>query len=174
MTVTNADTNQARDAVTDAQGFYRISALEPGSYNVRTVLSGFQTIEIKAVRVQPATEATVNVDLKIAAVGEELTVTAEPRSVELNKTTPTIANSLNARAVEQLPLAGGRNLNNLIATSPNVTSTGGQGTYAANGQRSRNNNYMIDGSDNNDISVTISTTPLVPEAVAEFQVITNP
>src|SRR5438093_8010691 len=46
VTVTNADTNQARDAVTDAQGFYRISALEPGSYNVRTVLSGFQTIEI--------------------------------------------------------------------------------------------------------------------------------
>ena len=174
IAVVNVDTNQSRDTVTDAEGFYRVPALEPGNYIVRTELAGFTTTETKGVRVFPSQETTVNVELKIAGVGEEVTVTAEAESVELNKTTPTIANTLNARAVEQLPLPGGRNLNNLIATSPNVTSTGGQGTYAANGQRSRNNNYMIDGSDNNDISVTISTTPLVPEAVAEFQVITNP
>ncbi len=174
VTVVNVDTNQPRDTVTDAEGFYRVSALEPGNYMVRTQLAGFTTVETSGVRVFPSQETTVNIELKIAGVGEEVTVTAEARSVELNKTSPTIANTINARAVEQLPLPGGRNLNNLIATSPNVSSTGGQGTFAANGQRSRNNNYMIDGSDNNDISVTISTTPLVPEAVAEFQVITNP
>jgi hypothetical protein len=33
---------------------------------------------------------------------------------------------------------------------------------------------MVDGSDNNDISVTISTSQIVPEAVAEFQVLQNP
>ncbi|MBI2221604.1 MAG: TonB-dependent receptor [Acidobacteria bacterium] len=171
--VVNVATNQSRDTVTDAEGFYRVSALEPGDYLVRAELAGFQTVETRGVRIVPATEATVNVELKVAGVGEEVTVTAEARAAELNKTSPTIANTVSARAVEQLPLPGGRNLNNLIATAPNVSSTGGQGTYAANGQRSRNNNYMIDGSDNNDISVTISTTPLVPEAVAEFQVITN-
>jgi hypothetical protein len=174
VTVTNVATNQPRDAVTDAQGFYRVVALEPGAYDVKAVLSGFQTVEIRGVRVQPATEATVDVELKVAGIGEEITVSVAPASVELNKTTPTIAKTLDTRAVESLPLPGGRNLNNLIATSPNVTTSGGQGTYAANGQRSRNNNYMIDGSDNNDISVTISTTPLVPESVAEFQIMTNP
>ena len=174
VTVVNIQTNQSRQTVTDSQGFYSVTALEPGTYQVRAELSGFSTIEFKDVRVQSATDTTVDVLMKIAGVGEEVTVTAEAGSVELNKSSATIASSLNARAVENLPLAGGRNLNNLIATSPNVTSTGGQGTFAANGQRSRNNNYMIDGSDNNDISVTISTTPMVPEAVAEFQVITNP
>jgi len=174
VTIVNVATNQSRDAVTDSEGFYRVSALEPGEYLVRAQLAGFTTVETKGVIVRPATEATVNVALAVAGVGEQVTVTAEARSVELNKTTPTIEHTLNNRAVEQLPLPGGRNLNNLIATSPNVTSTGGQGEFAANGQRSRNNNYMIDGSDNNDISVTISTTPLVPEAVAEFQIITNP
>ncbi len=173
VTVINLDTNQPRDTVTDAEGFYRVSALEPGNYLIRTELAGFTTVETKGVRVFPSQESTVNIELKVAGVGEEVTVTAEARSVELNKTSPTISSTINARAVEQLPLPGGRNLNNLIATAPNVTSTGGQGTFAANGQRSRNNNYMIDGSDNNDISVTISTTPVVPEAVAEFQVITN-
>ena len=78
-----------------------------------------------------------------------------------------------ARQVVELPLSADRNVNNLIATGPNVSRVTGQGTYAANGQRSRNNNYMIDGSDNNDISVTISTTQIVPESVAEFQVQTN-
>jgi hypothetical protein len=172
--VTNVATNQSRDTASDAEGFYRVSALEPGTYIVKAALAGFTTVEIREVIVRPAQEATVNVELKVAGLGEEVTVTAEAASVELNKTSPTIANTLNTRAVEQLPIPGGRNLNNLILTSPNVSSTGGQGTYAANGQRSRNNNYMIDGSDNNDISVTISTTPMVAEAVAEFQVITNP
>ena len=174
VTITNVGTNQARDIVTDAQGGYRVVALEPGTYDVKVELAGFQTTNVTGVRVVPATEATVNFDLKIAGTTETVTVTAETKSVELNKTSATISNTLNAKAVEELPLPGGRNLNNLVLTSPNVSSTGGQGTYAANGQRSRNNNYMIDGSDNNDISVTISTTPLVPEAVAEFQTITNP
>jgi hypothetical protein len=174
VTIVQVETNQSRDTVTDAQGFYSVTALEPGTYLVRTELAGFATVETKNVIVRAATEVTVNVELKIAGVGEEVTVVADAAAVELNKTSPTIAMTANTRQVEQLPIPGGRTLNNLIATSPNVSSTGGQGTYAANGQRSRNNNYMIDGSDNNDISVTISTSQIVPEAVAEFQVITNP
>ena len=45
VTVTNVDTNSTRSVVTDAQGFYRVPALEPGTYTVRTELSGFQTVE---------------------------------------------------------------------------------------------------------------------------------
>jgi hypothetical protein len=82
----------------------------------------------------------------------------------------------------ELPLSTGRNINNLILLTPNTLNlnavnngnTGvGQGSYVVNGQRSRNNNYMVDGSDNNDISVTIATSQIVPEAVAEFHVQTN-
>jgi hypothetical protein len=54
-----------------------------------------------------------------------------------------------------------------------VTASVGQTVISANGQRSRNNNFTIDGTDNNDISVTIATTPVIPEAVAQFQVQTN-
>ena len=50
----------------------------------------------------------------------------------------------------------------------------GSTTISVGGNRARNNNFTIDGSDNNDISVTLSTTPIVPEAVAEFQLQINP
>jgi hypothetical protein len=173
VTVTNMDTNVGRSAVSDTQGFYRAAALEPGRYMVKAELAGFSTTETPDVVVRSATEVTVDVELRIAGVGEEVTVTAEATAIQLDKSSPTIGTSLTERQVVEMPLPGGRNINNLIATSPNVSVTTGQGTFAAAGQRSRNNNYMIDGSDNNDISVTISTSPVVPEAVAEFQVITN-
>ncbi len=173
VTVTNIATNSTRSAVTDAQGFYRVPALEPGTYNVKTELSGFKAVENRDVRVVATIETTINVDLKVAGMGEAIEVVGRAEAIELNKTSPTVGQTPLARQVVELPLSGNRDINNLIALGPNVVRTTAQGTYAANGQRSRNNNYMIDGSDNNDISVTISTAQVVPESVAEFQVQTN-
>jgi hypothetical protein len=183
VTVTNIDTNISRSAVSDALGFYRVPALEPGRYRVVTELSGFTTVEFKDIRVVTAQEHTLNVELNVAGVGEAITVTGQAEAVQLNKSNPTIGLTSTARQAVELPLSAARNINNLIALSPNAlnlqagtSGAGGvaQGGFAVNGQRSRNNNYMIDGSDNNDIAVTISTTQIVPETVAEFQVLTNP
>ncbi len=173
ITVKNMDTNIARTAVSDAQGFYRVPALEPGRYEIKAELSGFQTVEYKDIRLVSSIEGTLNPELKVAGVGEAITVVGRAEAIELNKTSATVGTTTMARQVVELPLSADRNVNNLIATGPNVSRVTGQGTFAANGQRSRNNNYMIDGSDNNDVSVTISTTQIVPESVAEFQVQTN-
>lgn len=182
VTVMQTDTNQAKSAVTDAQGFYRVPALEPGRYTVRTELPGFSTVETRDVPVRTASEASLNVELKVGGTAEAITVTGKAEAAELNKTDATIGLTSTARQAVELPLSAGRNINNLILLTPNtlnVTAANngntnvGQGSYVVNGQRSRNNNYMIDGSDNNDISVTIATSQIVPEAVAEFQVLTN-
>lgn len=174
MTVTSVATNAMQTVVTDGEGFYRVPALEPGRYIVTTELSGFRKVEQRDIDVRPALETPLDVRLEPAGVGETVQVTADAGTAGLNKTNPTIATSINARAVEELPLPGGRNINNLVLTVPNSSSTTGQGTYAINGNRPRNNNYMVDGSDNNDISVTIATSQIVPESVAEFQVMQNP
>lgn len=175
VTVKSLSTGAVRSAVTDANGLYRVPALEPGVYMVRTELRGFSTVENPEIRVQATQEVTLPVTLSVKGVGEALTVTAKAEAIELNKTNGTVAMTRTARQVTELPLGGAaRNINNLILQSPNVSASTGQGTYSVNGQRSRNNNYMIDGSDNNDISVTIATSQIVPEAVAEFQVLTNP
>jgi hypothetical protein len=174
VTVTNVATNATVSVTTDAQGFYRAPALEPGRYTVITELSGFRTVEQRNVDVRTALETPLDVKLEPAAVGETVQVTAEAGTAGLNKNNPTIATTITSRAVEELPLPGGRNINNLVLTVPNSSSNTGQSGMAVNGNRSRNNNYMVDGSDNNDISVTIATSQIVPEAVAEFQVMQNP
>ena len=172
VTATNTDTGATRSAVSDAIGFYRLPALEPGTYQVRAELSGFSPSST-TVKVNADTDVKMDVALKLATLGEAVTVEGSVSTIELNRTSPTVGTTSTARQVVELPLSADRNVNNLIATSPNVNRVSGQGTFAANGQRSRNNNYMIDGSDNNDISVTIATTQVVPESVAEFQVQTN-
>ncbi len=174
VTVTNVGTNATQSVQTDGDGFYRVSALEPGRYTVGTELSGFRKVEQQNVDVRPALETSIDVRLDPAGIGETVQVTADASTAGLNKNNPTIATTISARAVEELPLPGGRNINNLVLTVPNSSSTTGQGTYAVNGNRPRNNNYMVDGSDNNDISVTIATSQIVPETVAEFQVLQNP
>src|SRR6266511_4855765 len=175
VTVKNLATGALRSAVTDVNGLYRVPALEPGVYVVRTELAGFSTVENPEIRVQATQEVTLPVTLAVKGVGEAVTVTAKAEAIELNKTNATVAMTRTARQVTELPLGGAaRNINNLILQSPNVSSSTGQGTYSVNGQRSRNNNFMIDGSDNTDISLTIATSQILPEAVAEFQVITNP
>jgi outer membrane receptor protein involved in Fe transport len=174
VTITNMDTNISRTAVTSELGFYRVAALEPGRYVVRTELSGFSTVEQKDIPVKAALEATVNVEMSVAGVGEALTVVGKAEAVELNKSNPTIGMTSTGRQAVELPLSAARNINNLALLSPNVFTGPGSTEISTNGQRARNNNFMIDGSDNNDISVTLPTTPMLPEAVAEFQIQTNP
>ncbi len=86
VTVTNMDTNISRSAVTDAQGFFRVPALEPGRYAVKAELSGFSTVEYKDIRLVSASEVTINPELKVAGVGEAITVVGRAEAIELNKT----------------------------------------------------------------------------------------
>ena len=69
ITVTNLDTNQSRGATSDAKGFYRVPALEPGPYKVLTELSGFTSVENRDVRLVAASEVTLNVDMKVGGSG---------------------------------------------------------------------------------------------------------
>jgi hypothetical protein len=172
ITITNIDTNAVRETVTDGDGFFRVGGLEPGQYKVSAALPGFATIEQSNVAVRSAAEISLDFQLKPSGVAEVVVVQAE--TVALSRRDPTISTTISSRRVVETPLGAARNINNLILTVPNAVSTTGQGGFAVNGNRPRNNNYMIDGSDNNDISVTISTSQVVPEAVAEFQVLQNP
>src|SRR5262245_47144159 len=176
ITVTNVNTNQVRTGTTNGEGFYRFAAIEPGSYKIVIQKAGFAGAEARDIIVRTSQEVTFDAELNVAATTESVLVdiSAQAEAIALNKTNPTIGLTATSRQATELPLSPGRNLNNLALLSPNVFTAPGSTGMSANGQRARNNNFTIDGSDNNDISVTISTSPIVPEAVAEFQVQTNP
>lgn len=174
ITVTNAGTNAAHAAVTDRDGAYRVAALEPGLYLVRVEMPGFRASEQGGVPVRSALETPVDVRLEPEGVGETVQVFGDAARAGLNRTSPTIATTLTSRQVADLPLASGRDVTSLLLAAPNVVTTTGQGLFAVNGNRPRNNNYMVDGSDNNDLTVTVPTSSIVPEAVAELQILQNP
>ncbi|HEX7314840.1 MAG TPA: carboxypeptidase regulatory-like domain-containing protein [Pyrinomonadaceae bacterium] len=172
--VTDPTKNFSRETTTNEEGFYRVAALEPGVYTVTIQGAGFGSLENQNVEVRTSNETSLDATLKAGGVAETVNVTAQTEAIALNKTNATVGLTVSTRQVVELPTGAGRNINNLALLSPNVFSGPGSSGISANGQRARNNNFTIDGSDNNDISVTIPTTSVVPEAVGEFQVQTNP
>jgi outer membrane receptor protein involved in Fe transport len=174
VTITNNATGLVRSTTTDGNGFYRVAGLDPGTYSVKLELQGFKVIENREVPVPPTGETTFDGALELGALTESVDVTAVTDAISLNKTNGSVGQTFSNRQATELPLGGARNVTNLALLAPSVSSAPGQTAIAANGNRSRNNNFMIDGTDNNDVSVTIPTVPVVAESVAEVVVQTNP
>src|SRR3989442_4325047 len=100
----------------------------------------------------------------------------ETPGVEFEKTTATVERTFSQRVIEDLPFQvynGARDITRLALLAPTVTRAAGSNGFAANGQRARNNNFTIDGVDNNDLSVAQSMAAVIPEAVQEVQVQTT-
>ncbi|MDX6528771.1 MAG: hypothetical protein QOH41_1061 [Blastocatellia bacterium] len=175
VTVTSTDSSLTkREATSDDQGFYRVGALDPGSYNVVVEKDGFQKLENRDVVVKSAGEVTFDAALKTGSIAATVDVTSQTEAIALDKTNATLGLTATSRQAVDLPLGPGRDVNNLALLAPNAFSAPGSTGISVNGQRARNDNFSIDGSDNNDISVTLATVPVVPEAVQEFRLQTNP
>ena len=127
----------------------------------------------KRVEVQVATERTINVTLKTAAVSEQITVTAE---APLVATSPSVGTVVSQRELENLPL-NGRQFANLGSLAPGTSlsvnsdpTKPGQLTIALNGGSGRNVNFLIDGGDNTDDTIGGALQNFNIEAVQEFKI----
>ena len=157
VTITNKATNITREAVSTDAGFYRFVAVEPGTYLVSFQLSGFSSRQVDNIAVGAAQEVVINQTMSVGGVTAEVSVVATP-GTEIAKTDATISRTISERVVQDLPLtARDRDVTRLALLAPTVTRAPASNEFSANGQRARNNNFMIDGTDNNDPSVTAST-----------------
>lgn len=175
VTITNTGTNISRQTLSNEFGFYRFVAVEPGNYSVDFAASGFENRRVAGVTVSTAQEVVINQTLTVGGVATEVLVVGTPGS-ELEKTNATIERTLSDRVVSELPMQVynlGRDISRLALLAPTVNRASGSNEFAGNGQRARNNNFMIDGVDNNDLSVTISAARTIPEAVQEVQIQTT-
>ncbi|MBI3939669.1 MAG: TonB-dependent receptor [Acidobacteria bacterium] len=177
VSITNAGTNIRQQTLTNEEGIYRFVAVEPGTYSVEFKMSGFQAHRVNDIVVGPAREVVINHSLIIGSESTMVEVVGTPPGVELAKATATIERTLNAKAVSELPILsnGGtfRDVTRLALLAPTAVRAPASNEFAVNGQRARNTNFLIDGTDNNDLSVTLQNARVVPEAVAEFQVQTE-
>src|SRR5215831_4151995 len=171
--ITNTATNITRQMVSNDTGFYRFVAVEPGTYAVEFRLSGFASEKTDSINVGAAQEVVVNQTMNVGGITAEISVVETP-GIELAKTDATISRTISERVVQDLPLtAATRDVTRLALLAPTVTRAPGSNEFAANGQRARNNNFMLDGTDNNDLSVTLNNARIIPEAVAEVQIQTS-
>jgi hypothetical protein len=170
VTITNTATNISRTTTTNDLGFFRFAAVEPGEYSAKFNLTGFDTFRIDQITVNTAQEVTVNQTLTLSRVSSEISVTEVP-GIDLAKTSATIERTFPGRLVEDFPLTTDkRDVTRLSLLAPNVSRAPASNQFSANGQRARNNNFMLDGIDNNDFTVTLDSARTLPEAVAEVQV----
>ncbi len=132
-------------------GEYRFSNLLPGSYTVTVSASGFSQLQTRGIRVVLNQSQTSNFTLQVGPDTQTIEVKEAP--VSIDTTTAQVQNTFGARAMAELPIAStGAGVINLSLLNAGVTTGGsvGAGTGpAVGGQRPRNNNFTIEGINNN-------------------------
>ncbi|MDQ6699439.1 MAG: Plug and carboxypeptidase regulatory-like domain-containing protein, partial [Acidobacteriota bacterium] len=167
----NSATNLERLTTTNDSGLYRFVGIEPGTYSVEFTKAGFETKRVQNIEVSTAQEVTINQILQIGQTTNVVEVQDSPPGVELSKSSATIERTLPMKFIQNVPLTAAlRDVNQLALLAPTSSRGPGSTGISANGQRARNNNFMLDGIDNNDPSVTIANNRAIPEAISEFQV----
>jgi len=178
VTALEVATNREFSTVTNSSGSYRISQLPVGSYTVTIQAPNFGKLESKNVVVAVAKETDLGT--QVLKPGAETTIVeVEGGAPIVESTTAQISSSFDPLKLKAIPLAGGLDVVALYVpgviqqAGASFGNTNGAG-IGANGQRSRSNNFQIDGQTNNDQSVTgpglfISN----PDVIAEYQVLTS-
>jgi outer membrane receptor protein involved in Fe transport len=175
ITATNLATHATRVVASGAEGSFSITNLPVGSYEVTAKKDTFKTFHVPSVQLTVAEVVTVNVTLEPGAISEEVQVNGDLLpAVDLE--TSQVSNLVSQRQMQDLPLVT-RDPYSLILLSPGAIQTNSRlGGFSVNGSSERNNNFMLDGLDNNDTSVPGGSGGLAslnPDATQEFRVITN-
>ncbi len=182
VTLTRKSTGGTQTAQTNTSGQFEFTNILPADdYGVSVEAPNFKNVSLTDVRVSTNQTTDLPVELSPGQVTETVTVTAG--GVELVDTTSAnLSKAFSSRQVVELaqttagPAGSPAGVNNLALLAPGVTSSGGVGVGtggSVGGQRPRNNNFVVDGVDNNDKSVTGPQSYISPEEVAEFTLLQN-
>jgi Carboxypeptidase regulatory-like domain len=184
ITLTNQATNVVRVVQTNEVGLYVISAIPPGTYDLKAELTGFRTVERKGVVVQVGSANRLAFTMDVGNLSETLEVVAHSPLIQTENAA--ISTVIENRAIVELPL-NGRNYLQLASLIPGATTNGpssSQGkqrmggqrnSFALNvaGQRVHFNHYSLDGVENTDLN--FNSYMLLPsvDALEEFNVVSG-
>ncbi|HEV8661002.1 MAG TPA: carboxypeptidase regulatory-like domain-containing protein, partial [Thermoanaerobaculia bacterium] len=139
VTISSPDLQGTRSTVSGEAGGYRFAALPPGDYTVMFELEGMQKIN-KRVTVTLAQTVRADAELRVAAVGETLTVTAAaPAVVE----TPEISANFDVQTVRELPI--GRDIRSVTLLAPGVSEGAVNNQIVISGAMSFDNLFLVNG-----------------------------
>ena len=166
---------QVRTAITNGSGQYQIVELRPGTYSVSYTLTGFSTLLREGIELTTGFTANVDVQLRLGAVAETITVTGATPLVDIQNTTQQVVAT--REIIDSVPVA--KSFQSLGVLIPGITTggstnnqtqdVGGQSgqshfTLAIHGGRTRDQNVAVDGLDVQSMNREDSAGPYVPEA----------
>jgi outer membrane receptor protein involved in Fe transport len=163
VAITQQGTGVKRQTTTNSVGIYRFDAVDLGIYQVSSTATGFTTEDKTGVEIQAAHTTNIDFQLKVGAAKEVVTVEATGIEVGLQTSEQVHSETFSTQQIATLPVVGGDSLTLAqlapgvaIGSMANQNAINQQGTFffAVNGQRPRGNNFMIDGVENNDISIS--------------------
>ena len=181
VTAKSEQTGETREARTNGEGYYLLTFLPLGTYEVSVSLKGFQTVIKKGVVIDLNRTTEADFSLKPSTVSESVEVTGETPLVEA--ATGDVKATLTQREIEDTPLAG-RNFISLMEQVPGFQNapwigssnnpTNSTGSYAVfNGMGSRSTTFQTDGVNNDDSSENQNRQNVNISSIREVQVITN-
>ncbi len=171
------------EAETDQSGTYIRPLLKPGNYTIEVEATGFKKGIQRDVPLTGGDRVGVNLQLTVGDVSQAVEITAAAPLLQTENTT--LGNTMQARAVSELPLGGQRKFTFLAPLAPGVVPAeqgardAAGGGFSANGVRSNGqNNFLLNGVDNNvNVIDFINQTAYVigpsVEAIGEMRVVTN-
>jgi len=184
VTLLNQDTGYTRTFTADSSGEYTAPLMPTGTYTVTGEISGFKKVSLANVHLGVDQKVRADLKLDIGQMSEAVTIQAETPLIQTNSSE--LGTTITDTQIEALPL-NGRNFVSLTRTIPGVlrpppgANIDGAGSlawragsgFSANGQRARDNNYLLDGVDNNETWLqTVVIFPSV-DALDEFKIQTS-
>jgi len=181
VTVTDLDRGTKIVTTTNAQGEYVAGPLKVGRYQVTIEKIGFKKAVAGPVTIDVQERAAVDVALQVGSISESMTITST--SPQLETETSGLGQVQDSHTIETLPL-NGRNYAQLAllgaGVGPSEPGSRVETTFgfSSNGSRSLQNNFQLDGVDNNsDLGDVLNGSAYViqpsVDAIAEFKVQTN-
>ena len=174
VTATNVATNVTAVMKTNAGGEYRFDHLLAGTYRITAKMNGFKTVSENVI-IELNKTGTRNITLTPGAASETVEVSGTPPVIDT--TTAQLQNNFDSRVVADSPIAAvGSGVINLSLTDAGVATSGGIGLGtgpSVSGQRPRNNNFTVEGVDNNNKGVTGPLLQLPNDSVDQFTVLQN-
>lgn len=182
VTAKSVERGATHTATTSEEGIYRISNLPVGNYDLRVEKTGFQTALRPAFTLVLNQVARIDIEMKVGQVSQTIEVAGTAPVLKTEATQ--VDTIINAATNDNLPLAS-RNYVQLtllapgaVSTDPSSFSSGNNtGGYGArpliNGNREQANNFLLDGMDNNQVSDNLLGYTPAPDAIQEFNLITN-
>jgi hypothetical protein len=179
VSLTETSTGLVLKAKTNGSGNYFFSPIKIGTYTVSASSAGFETTEQRNIVVHVTDRLNIPSKLKPGNVSETVIVTdAAPL---LQTQTAEVAMDIDSKFLNDAPLAN-RNWVFIAQEAPGVTPEvgrgAGNGDFSSNGQHAEQNNYQLDGVDNNTsnsdyINGSGYNISPPPDAIAEFKLETN-